>query len=116
MPDNLQDWMDWTTGVTGADAPDPILTKEEIEDIVDGVVATLGSFFTDPQDLPATAIARPRGIFSDPHDLQSYLDGGGLMSYSDAGNPVPNPVVNILKVTHPSGLITYEVWIDDNTN
>lgn len=116
MPDNIQDWMDWATGITGADAPDPILTQAEIEAIVDGVVATYGNYHTDPSTLPESATSRPRGIFTDPHDLLNYLADGGLVGFDEFDQPMPLPIVNILKtIAEDSGNIEYEVWIDENS-
>jgi hypothetical protein len=116
MPENLQNWMDWVTGITGADAPDPILTQPEIEAIVDGVVATFGNFHTDPSELPASATSRPRGIFSDPNDLLNYLADGGLVGFDEFDQPLPLPIVHILKtIADDSTNIEYEVWIDEES-
>ena len=116
MDDNIQDWMDWVTGLTGADEGDPLLTHAEITDIVDGVVATLGTLHFDPSTLPATATSRPRGGFSDPNDLIHYLEGGGLLAHAEDGSFLPLPIVHVLKTTRGgSPDIIYEVWIDDET-
>lgn len=116
MTDNIQDWMDWASGLTGAGADDPLLSHAEIEGIVDGVVGQMGTLHTDPETLPVTATARPRGAFDSPNDLRHYLESGGLIAYDDTGLTVPMPIVNILKV-----MITgrknpvYEVWIDEES-
>ena len=116
MADNIQDWMDWATGITGADAPDPILTQAEIEQIVDDVVATYGTFHTDTSTLPETATSRPRGIFTDPHDLLNYLADGGLVGFDEFDAPMPLPIVHIVKtIADDRNNIEYEVWIDDDT-
>jgi hypothetical protein len=114
--DNIQDWMDWVTGLTGAGEADPLLTRQEIEDIVDGVISTLGEFHTDPGTIPGSATSRARGQFDSPNDMVAYLEGGGLVQYSDTGQIIPSPIVHLLKVS-PGGraLPRYEVWIDDNT-
>lgn len=114
--DNIQDWMDWASGITGAQEDDPLLSREEIETIVDNVVATFGQFHTDPSTIPGTATSRPRGSFDSPNDLRSYLDKGGLLAYDGSGQPIPMPIVHILKITI-SGRANpiYEVWIDDNS-
>jgi len=114
--DNIQDWMDWASGLTGADQGDPLLTHEEIEAIVDNAVSQFGIFHTDPSTIPTTATARPRGAFSDPNDLQHYLNSGGLLSYDELGQPVPSPIVHVLKRNLEfNDDIIYEVWIDDET-
>lgn len=114
--DNIQDWMDWAAGLTGATAGDPLLSKTDIEDIIDGVMGGLGTLHTDPATIPSSATARPRGVFDSPNDLKSYLEGGALISYDGSGNPVPNAIVHILKVTLPGRAIPYyEVWIDETT-
>lgn len=114
--DNIQDWMDWAAGVTGATAGDPLLTRGEIEEIIDGVVGTMGTLHTDPSTIPPSATARPRGAFDSPNDLRNYLQTGGLLGEDEAGGFLPMPIVHILKVSI-AGRATpiYEVWIDDNT-
>jgi len=112
--DNLQDWLDWATGLTGADEGDLILSHDEVETIVDGAIGLLGTLHTDPSTLPAGATARPRGAFTDPNDLQHYLNGGGLLSYGEGGETFHSPLVHILKrVAQFDQNIIYEVWIDD---
>lgn len=114
--DNIQDWMNWASGITGAQENDPLLSREEIEDILDGVVGTMGTFHTDSSTIPTTATARPRGVFDSPNDLKSYLESGGLLGVSSTGQPMPSPIVHILKVLIPGrAQPTYEVWIDDET-
>jgi hypothetical protein len=108
--------MDWAAGITGATEGDPLLTKEEIEDIVDGVVSTFGEFHTDPSTIPTTATSRPRGAFDSPNDLKNYLASGGLLGEGSDGSPLPMSIVHILKITIPGRANPiYEVWIDDNT-
>jgi hypothetical protein len=108
--------MDWASGITGAQADDLLLSRAEIEVIVDGVMATMGTLHTDPSTLPTSSTARPRGAFADPNDMKQWLEDGGLITYDALGNPVPIPIVNILKQPQPDGdLIIYEVWIDENT-
>lgn len=113
---NIQDWMDWATGLTGAGQDDPLLSRAEIEQIIDDTVAQMGTFHTDPSTIPATATSRARGAFDSPNDLRSYLDGGGLLAYDDVGEPIKMPIVHLLKViiTGRANPI-YEVWIDDET-
>lgn len=114
--DNIQDWMEWASGITGAGEGDPLLSREDVEQIVDDVVSTFGTLHTSPETLPTTATSRPRGAFDSPNDLRSYLDRGGLLGYSGAGDPVPMPIVHILKVVIPGRANPiYEVWIDENT-
>lgn len=114
--DNIQDWMDWATGLTGAGESDPLLTREEIEDIVDGVIGQMGTFHTDISTIPGTATARPRGAFDSPNDLRSYLDSGGLLGYDSSGAFAPSNIVHVLKVVIPGrSFPTYEVWIDDDS-
>lgn len=116
MNDQFQDWMDWTSGEEPASAGDLLLTKAEIEEIVDGVMGRLGAFHTDPAEIPTTATARPRGSFADPHDLRKYLEDGGLLGFDETGEFVPSPIVHILKLgIGPNGLVIYEVWIDDQS-
>lgn len=113
---NIQDWMDWASGLTGAGEGDPLLSATEIEAIVDGVVGQMGQLTDDPGEIPTTATARPRGAFDSPNDLQAYLERGGLVSVDDSGNIIPNPIVNILKQTIPGRANPiYEVWINDDT-
>lgn len=116
MTDQYQQWMDWTSGVPGAVEGDYLLSKTEIEEIVDAVMSTMGTLHTDAATIPTTATARPRGAFADPIDIRQYLDGGGLLTYDELGNPVPIPIVHILKMALPdSDVIIYEVWIDEQS-
>ena len=114
--DNIQDWMDWAAGITGAGEGDLLLTREEIEAGIDIAVQEMGTLHTDPSTIPGSATARPRGAFSNPNDLEAYLEGGSLLSYDGAGQLIPNPLVHILKTTVSSRAIpVYEVWVDDTT-
>jgi len=115
--DNIQDWMDWASGTVDAGAGDLLLSREEIEDIVDGVMASLGEFHTDTSDIPTTASARARGLFDSPNDLRDYLEGGRLISYDAGGGPHPSSIVHILKHQPANrSFPAYEVWVDDETD
>lgn len=114
--ENIQDWMDWVTGLTGAGEGDLLLSKAEIEATVDSVISEMGIFHTDESTIPTTATARPRGAFDSPNDLRAYLESGGLLSYSETGTSVANPIVHILKINIVGRANPiYEVWIDDET-
>lgn len=114
--DNLQDWMDFVTGLTGADEGDLLMSREEIEATVDAVIGTMGEFHTSEGTIPGSASSRPRGQFDSPNDLVAYLEGGGLVQYSDTGTIIPSPIVHLLKIeAGPHALPRYEVWIDDDS-
>lgn len=78
-------------------------------------ISDLGEFHLDESGLPPDAEMRVNGLFDTEDGLTAYLDDGGLLLRDGAGNPVPNPLVHIVLVDHPSGGDMYQVYIDEDS-
>lgn len=104
----------WAT--SGGGEGDPAASLGDIQSNVDNYAAGFGTYHTDYSTLPSDAQSRPNGAFFDPLDLEKYLDGGGLV-YRDAnGDPIPNPIVNIVRTyVEDFDDYIYEVWINATT-
>jgi len=115
MPTQYEDVGEWASGQSPSQFL-PVLSPEQIEQIVDDAFSALGTLHTDPGTLPGSATVRSRGAFTLPDDMRIYLDQGGLLTYDLFGNFTPNSIVNILKRPQADGPHTiYEVWIDEET-
>lgn len=114
MPDQFENFQDWVTG--GGGEGDPALPIGDIQQAMEDDLASLGTLHYDLSDMPETATERPNGTFFDYDDLKQYLDDGGLLFLNDIGQPIPNPIVHILRFYDEDyDVEKYEVYIDEDT-
>lgn len=115
MPNQYDDIQEWAT--EGGGEGDPASSASEIQTYVESDFANLGTLHDDDTTLPGTATGRPNGIFADYHDVLDYLESGGLVILDpDTGDPIPNPIVHIVKrESEYHDWIDYEVWIDEES-
>lgn len=100
----------------GGGEGDPASSVDDIQVYVEQILEGYGSTHYSLDDMPETSSSRPNGTFADYHDLERYLDGGGLVLRDENGNPVPNPIVHVyIHEDEFSDNFIYEVWIDDNS-
>ncbi len=87
----------------------------EIEQAVYDEFALYAQITSDPGVLPSDIQIRPSGFFTDPQDLQQYLEAGGLFS-TEGGVNVPVSWVWLLE-TFDEVLqqVTYQVYIQDTS-
>ncbi len=108
---NIQDW---ASGDLGEGAP--TLPIQDIQDNVEADISQLGQFHTDISDLPLTASGRANGIFASYDDLLEYLEGGGLVLRNENLEPVPNPIIHIVRQNNEySDGVLYYVYIDEES-
>lgn len=84
----------------------------DIEQAVYDEFANFAQITTNPAALPGDAELRPSGFFTDPQDLEQYLQGGGMVS-TESGEYVPLSWVWLLEVYDETlDQLTYQVYIE----
>lgn len=108
-----EDVQGWATG--GGVEGDPSLPVEDILSAMDDSIASFANFHTSSSTLPADAQSRGNGIFSNPSDVEQYLDGGGLIFRDgSSGDTVINPIVHVVRRWSEAwGDYLYYVYIKD---
>lgn len=107
----------------GAGEGEPASSVSAIEAYVDTQIASFVNLVEDTSEIPVSATSRANGIFYDDYALLQYLQEGGLVGYiqnppgSGEYDPVPIGWVYVYKnVDANTGEVSYEVWIDEDTN
>jgi len=119
MPDQFDNIQGNATG--GAGEGEPALPVGDIQDYMEGAIASFANFVTSPDDIPETATGRPNGIFTSDFDIAQYLSEGGLVGWEmtspDVWEMRPIGWVYVLQVIdEDTGEVEYQVWIDEDTN
>ncbi len=87
-----------------------------IETAMEAEFAELGNVVTSPAGIPADASIRPAGAFTDAQDALGYLERGGLVTVSDAGDNIPVGFVYFHQVWDEVLYEwVYQIWIDENS-
>jgi hypothetical protein len=87
----------------------------EIEQALEDEFANFGQIATDPATLPPDAGIRPSGYFTDPQDLQEYLETGGLVSTVNGENVPLSWVWLLQEYDDTLDEITYQVYIEEDS-
>lgn len=111
FPEDLQGWV---TG--GGGEGDPALPVSDIQDNLDAEISLIANFHTSTTTLPSDATSRANGVFSNPSDVEEYLDGGGLVFRDGAGFYAVNPIVHVVRQFNDTwGDYLYYVYIQDTS-
>jgi hypothetical protein len=93
----------------GGGEGDPVSSVGDIETYLDGLIGEFATLHTDPATLPTLSEERPnQGPFTSVQDLVQYLGSGQLLIEDEFGNPVVNPIVEVVK--RYSAALESDVW------
>lgn len=96
MPSIYDEIQSWASG--GGGEGDPVEDAASIEAYLDSRVQEFATLHDSPATLPAYSEERPnQGPFTTLQDLVQYLGGGNLLIEDTGGNPIVNPIVEIVK-------------------
>jgi len=111
FPEDLQGWV---TG--GGGEGDPASSLGDIQDTLDSEIASFANFHTTTATLPSDATGRSNGVFSNPSDVEQYLDGGGLIFRDGDGTAAINPIVHVVRSWNEDWQdYLYYVYIKDSS-
>lgn len=109
-----EDVQRWAT--EGAGEGDPASSLSAIEAYMDAEVMAMGTLHSDISTLPEGTSERFH-TFESPAEIEDYLAQGGLVFFDENGDPIPNPIVHIIKESDPddADFYWYIVYIADDS-
>lgn len=104
----------WATASTDPDVGDPIVSEDDIKQWIQDNIASFGTLYFDPNELPATADRREQ-VFLTENDILRHWAASGLVHFDQSGNITPNPLLAILVEEDDFGQFIYTVYVDYET-